>query len=223
MNARAEALVAAVVAEGQPADALPMAQYMRNQFEFAGVRSQKRRGVLRQFVTQNGLPAGHDLPQFVHDVWKCGIREAAYCAQEIAAKKAFVREPYYRNLIEFMVCHNSWWDTVDFIAAHCAGPWMEANAQQREEVFERWNAHPNFWMNRTAILFQLAYRDIDLGYVRRCLERHSTSEEFFIQKALGWMLRQASKKQKAGVKTLIADFVLKPVTKREAVKYLGKS
>ncbi|WP_267933880.1 DNA alkylation repair protein [Paenibacillus profundus] len=59
---------------------------------------------------------------------------------------------------------------------------------------ERWITSDNMWLNRTGILFQLKYKSkTDTGLLRRAIETHHNSKEFFLQKAIGWVLREYAK------------------------------
>lgn len=90
-------------------------------------------------------------------------------------------------------------------------------------VMEEWINHDNMWMRRTALLHQLLYKhetDEDMLY-RFCILR-ADEKEFFIQKAMGWALRQYAHTKPSSVKSfLIANKkLLSKLTYREAAKHL---
>ena len=87
---------------------------------------------------------------------------------------------------------------------------------------EKWNNSTNMWLNRSAIIHQLKYRDkIDLELLFAVVESHIGSREFFINKASGWALRQASKFYPLEIKKFIdAHPNLSNLTKREGGKYI---
>jgi 3-methyladenine DNA glycosylase AlkD len=49
-------------------------------------------------------------------------------------------------------------------------------------------------------------------------EKHKNSTEFFIQKAIGWALREYAKINPEAVKNFVANTHLKPLSKKEALK-----
>ena len=86
-----------------------------------------------------------------------------------------------------------------------------------------WSLDPDFWVRRLAILHQLPLKDrTDRDLLERILENNLGSREFFINKAIGWALRQFSKTDRGWV----ADFIerhkerMAPLSLREGSKYL---
>jgi 3-methyladenine DNA glycosylase AlkD len=79
------------------------------------------------------------------------------------------------------------------------------------------------WLNRTAILFQLHYKQKTTeALLYSFIINHAKSQEFFIQKAIGWALREYSKTNKTSVVEFIHNHDLKPLSKREGLKWLNK-
>lgn len=77
------------------------------------------------------------------------------------------------------------------------------------------------WLNRSAILFQLDYKSrTDADLLFQLCEKHSFSKEFFIQKSIGWALREYAKTNPHAVTDFVAKTDLKPLSKREALKNL---
>lgn len=122
---------------------------------------------------------------------------------------------------EWMIQQNSWWDSVDTIASRLAGEYFKKFPQQKEAIVLGWSNHENMWLNRTAILFQLSYKsETDEDLLFQVIKQHLHSGEFFIQKAIGWALRQYAYTQPESVKQFVAANELKPLSKREALKHL---
>jgi 3-methyladenine DNA glycosylase AlkD len=93
-----------------------------------------------------------------------------------------------------MVAHKSWWDTVDFIAPKLVGEYFKIYPEQRNTYVEKWIASDNIWLQRTSILFQLKYKEeFDTEFLTYVINSLLGSKEFFINKAIGWILRQYSK------------------------------
>ena len=75
---------------------------------------------------------------------------------------------------------------------------------------------------RSFILFQLDYKvktNSDLLF--SLCEKHSTSKEFFIQKAIGWALREYGKTNPEAVKKFVSNTNLKPLSNKEALKNIS--
>ncbi|PWA06313.1 DNA alkylation repair protein [Flavobacterium laiguense] len=78
------------------------------------------------------------------------------------------------------------------------------------------------WLNRSAILFQLSYKDrTNFDVLKLVCEKHKMSTEFFIQKAIGWALREYAKTNPKAVRSFVAQTVLMPLSKKEALKNLS--
>ena len=88
--------------------------------------------------------------------------------------------------------------------------------------FELWNHSENIWLQRTTILFQLlakSKKNEELLY--RYIQNVSSSNEFFVQKAIGWALRNYAKSNPDSVLRFVHSCALKPLSKREALKHLS--
>jgi 3-methyladenine DNA glycosylase AlkD len=125
--------------------------------------------------------------------------------------------------MQAMIVDKSWWDTVDLIASNLAGMWLlDRTAAQRKQIALQWAKDKHLWLNRTAIIFQLKYKtQTDTTLMFRIMEMHAGSKEFFIQKAIGWALRQYARTDAATVRAFVQAVPLKPLSVREALKHIG--
>ncbi|HMP98599.1 MAG TPA: DNA alkylation repair protein, partial [Cyclobacteriaceae bacterium] len=115
----------------------------------------------------------------------------------------------------------SWWDTVDLIAAKMAGNYFRIYPEQKNKYIKKWRNSKNIWLIRSAILFQLKYKtETDFNLLSDIILQHQDSNEFFIQKAIGWVLREYAYTDAAKVKKLVQTHKLKPLSMREALKHL---
>src|SRR5699024_9475553 len=98
------------------------------------------------------------------------------------------------TLIEHIITTKSWWDTVDAIATHLVGELFAKYPHLITEKGDNWLRLENIWLQRSMILFQLKYKEKtneDLLY--SIIKQLKHIDEFFIQKAIGWSLREHSK------------------------------
>jgi 3-methyladenine DNA glycosylase AlkD len=117
----------------------------------------------------------------------------------------------------------SWWDTVDTISAHAVGAHFKRYPAVRTRTLSRWRKSKNFWLRRAAILFQLNYKgETDFGLMCDIIRENLGSNEFFINKAIGWALRQYTRVDPQGVMQFVAATPLNPLSAREALKWLKK-
>ena len=205
---------------GNNDDAFYMAKYMKNHFDFFGLKSTLRKDTAKLFLVKKGLPPSENWTSFIKESWKDDHREIQYFGQEICVKykKHWVAEDL--GLFEYLITHKSWWDSVDYIASNIMGPYFWKFPERIKPVINKWKTSDNMWLNRTAILFQLKYKDhTDFKLLQEVIHRHKYSNEFFIQKAIGWSLRQYAKTAPADVQGFVTETELKPLSRREALKH----
>ncbi|MGF2618330.1 DNA alkylation repair protein [Rossellomorea aquimaris] len=204
-------------------NAEPMKAYMRNQFEFLGIRTPERKIVLRDFLKENGAPSLEELPEIARTLWKQPEREFQYLALALLDKNRNRLQPEHLSLIEELIVTKSWWDTIDTIAARIAGFVIKKFPVEGGVFLEKWIASDNFWLNRTAILYQLSYKEeTDEDKLFSYIKQHASSKEFFIEKAIGWALREYSKTAPEKVAGFIEEEELRPLSKREGLKHLKR-
>ena len=125
------------------------------------------------------------------------------------------------NLFEFMVTHKSWWDTVDYIANKLMGAYFREFPEKRHEYVRKWIASNNIWLQRSALLFQLKYKsDLDPELLGSTIRQLLGSKEFFINKAIGWVLREYSRTNPEWVKEFADMTELQPLSAREALRLM---
>jgi len=168
-----------------------------------------------------GLPNDETFEAELHRCWLDPHREMQYVAMECMDRKKWYRREHAIALIEWMITERSWWDTVDYIAASLSGQYFQHFPQYTAPTVKRWNASENLWLIRSSILFQLKYKDkVDKQLLTTLIIPHLDSKEFFLQKAIGWALRQVSKTDAAFVRSFVDSYSLKSVSLREAKKYI---
>lgn len=203
-------------------DAVQMRKYMKNKFDFLGVKSPARKELQKELrVYWRGWNID-EMFDYAEGLWLLPFRELQYVAIDALTTKAKRMNPSHLGRIEALIVDKSWWDTVDALAPNIAGSIFSRDDVVRHEWVGRWNKDENMWLNRSALLHQLRYKDdVDLKLLFFLVDFQTGSKEFFINKASGWALRQASKFYPTEVK----DFVesrqeLSNLTIREATKYL---
>lgn len=215
------ALSAAFEANAKPEIAAKMEAYMRHQFPFMGLMQAERTAVSAPFLPlflAEIKDKTMDIDDFIHQLWDKPEREYQHVAMMWVEKTEKLWTNDTGELWEYMLTHKSWWDTVDFIATHLVGKWMKKRPEMLP-LIEQWNESDNIWLIRTSIIFQLLYKEkTDTALLTRMILPHIHSKEFFIQKAIGWALRQYSYKNPEFVKQFIAETPLMPLSKREGLK-----
>ncbi|MDO8753013.1 MAG: DNA alkylation repair protein, partial [Anaerolineales bacterium] len=148
-----------------PALAGPMKKYMRDQFDYLGIKTPIRMALQNEFIKENGLPPLDELDSISRALWSLPQREFQYTATSLIGKLENKLEPEFITTLEYLLVTKSWWDTVDSIAGNAVGTHFKRFPKVRDKYLKKWRKSDNFWLRRTALLFQLGYKketDFDL-------------------------------------------------------------
>ena len=122
-----------------------------------------------------------------------------------------------------MITHKSWWDTIDRIAKKLVGEYFKVFPDKVDPYIEKWLESDNIWLQRTCLLFQLGYKEeTDVDLLFKLVEELSEIDEFFIQKAIGWALREYSKIDPEVIRNFITSHDLSSLATREGLKIINK-
>ena len=200
-----------------------MARYMKDQFPFYGIKTPERRKCMSVFFRETGilkLPLSHD---FCLQLWELPEREFQNAALDYLAHYAKKLEMDDLSLLKTLITTKSWWDTVDMIATKLVGNLVSKHPDLIDKTMNDWVIDQNIWLRRTAILFQLSYKDqTNEKILYEYIIKNADQKEFFIQKAIGWALREYSKTNPESVALFINKTELAPLSKREGSKYLKR-
>ena len=216
-------LETAFQAKSNAENALAMSKYMRNHFSFFGLKTDDRRLVFKEICKENQEEISKNTREIALQLFSKKQRELHYCAIEIVIKN--LKGNYKKDdikLIEKFLITNSWWDSVDTISKYILGEYLLEFPLETEKVVERFSNSENMWLNRSVILFQLGYKQkTNFDLLKSECEKHKVSGEFFIQKAIGWALREYAKTNPEAVRNYVNETNLKPLSKKEALKNIS--
>ena len=223
MSNYVESIKAVYQAHADPVAAGPMKAYMRNQFEYLGIKSPLQKELQKKFLAECGLPAISDLSGVLHELWELPEREYQYIGIHILRKLEKKLPSEFIVTIETLLTTKSWWDTVDTLASNTVGTHFQRFTDVKDRVISDWRRSENFWLRRTCLLFQLKYKgDTDFDLLCDLIRENLGEKEFFINKAIGWALRTYSRVDADKVRALVAETPLHPLSAREALKWLDK-
>ena len=205
-----------------PENAIPMAKYMKNLFSFYGIKAEQRRSIFKEVCKVNKEELKLNAREIAWKLFNNEFRELHYCGIEILIK--YLKNNYQKddiNLIEKLLVTNSWWDSVDTISKFILGEYLIEFSDETVKVIADFSNSKNMWLNRSVLLFQLGYKDKTNAEIlfTEC-KKHSHSKEFFIQKAIGWALREYGSINPSLVINFVNATQLKPLSKKEALRKL---
>lgn len=200
-------------------DARAMKAYMRSRFEFLGVKTPARRKAAKAFFKKHG---GADIDwRFVRQAWEHPFREMQYAALDYLETRKNLLRPGDLPQLKKLAQSKSWWDTIDFLDRLTGG--IIAGFPETRPVILQWSRDEDIWLRRLAIDHQLLRKDqTDQHLLEQILVNNLNQTEFFINKAIGWALRDYSKTNPEWVKNFIRQHhgKMAPLSIREASKYL---
>lgn len=204
-------------------NASKMEKYMRNLFPFFGIKSPERKEIYSSFKKENGLIPEINKSEIVNWCWNKPQREYQYFAMEFLGRSVKTEPKEIIQLYEYMIVTKSWWDTVDFIASNLVGRYFINYPEMINTTTQQWMQSNNIWLQRTCLLFQLKYRtDLNTELMGSFISKLSNSNEFFIKKAIGWILREHSKTNPEFVINYVKDTDMSAFSKREALLWMQK-
>ena len=207
-----------------PEDAISMRAYMKENFHYLGVKTEARRHVLKELIAIHVDEIKSNYRTITLELFQQPYRELHQCGIDLLLQ--FSKKNWQESdnvLLEKLLLTNSWWDSVDTLAKYGVGAYLVKFPEKKHSLIENFSNSDSMWLQRTAIIFQLGYKsktDFDL-LKAECL-KHSQSNEFFIQKAIGWALREYGAVNPNGVIEFVNTASFKPLSRKEALRKLIK-
>ena len=168
-----------------------MSKYMQDKFRFLGVRGATRTEIYKKYFPDARKTKTIDW-DFVENCWNKEEREFQYVVVYYlkAMQKFLKREDISR--LKYLIVTKSWWDTVDLLAKVIGS--LIIRIKGYDQIMLEWSKDSNIWLRRVAILYQLSLKDkVDEIILDKILVNNLGDNEFFINKAVGWALRDYSK------------------------------
>jgi len=198
-------------------------RYMKNLFDFLGIPNPLRKQIQKPFPDKKQLPGKETAFEIIKELWQKPEREYQYFALDLLEKYIKQFEEKDIDFLEYLVTHKSWWDTVDKLAAKFFGAYFKKFPEKIPGKTASYIDSGNIWLQRTALLFQLKYKEkTDRELLEKTINRLKDTGEFFIDKAIGWILREYSKTNPGWVADLVERVDLSKLSKKEALKIINK-
>lgn len=202
-------------------------RYLKSDREFLGVTVPTVRSVVGSTVRTRDVSSRSDVLALAAACWEHPSFDARRAAVEVLTARRAVLEPRDLTVVEAMIRDGETWAIVDALAQKVAGAIVSAFPSETGPVLDRWSTDADsFWVRRAsmlALLDDLRAGAGDWDRFTRYADAMLGEREFFIRKAIGWILRDTSKKRP----DLVWEWVeprldeMSGVTRREALKYLN--
>ncbi|MCI4345058.1 MAG: DNA alkylation repair protein [Thermoplasmata archaeon] len=198
--------------------------YLKSSLTFFGNSVPELRRATQRLVRQHREATREQLRAVVDGLWSGRVYERWTVGVLLLESYPHTLDRRDLPFVRRLILRGHWWNYVDDLAVHVAGPIVERDAVACRTM-ERWSRDPDLWVRRGGLLAlhpglkrgTIPFRLFDRVAVPRLSER-----DFFMRKALGWILREAGKHDPAPVAAFLRRHsdVVSPLTRREAIKYL---
>lgn len=210
-----------LIENSDPELARQMESYMRNKFKFYGLKTPERRKSYHDLIKLEKANKKIDW-KFLDQAWVDEHREAQYfvCDYLIALEK-YLKFEDIDHIFNY-VKSKQWWDTIDSLIKPIGK--LGLRDERVNELMLAWSKDDDFWVRRVAIEHQLLRKDkMNVELLNAILENNLGSSEFFINKAIGWALRDYSKTNPNWVENFIRKHHTEMATLsiKEGRKYLS--
>ena len=200
--------------------AISMKKYMRNLFDFYGIQTPKRKALYKDFLKEEKKAKTIDW-NFLDECYNDPHREFQYLVYDylLALNDYLTYEdiPKIRKYVKT----KQWWDTIDFLDKVIGNIGLKDSRVDDEML--KWSKDDDFWIRRLAIDHQLGRKEkTNAELLKQIIINNLGSDEIFINKAIGWSLRDYSKTNPKWVKEFISKYKDKmdKLSIKEASKYI---
>lgn len=221
-----QAVIAALAPVANPSQRGPMRAYMKNQFDYLGVKTPALRAAIAELVREQKNAKPTDLLRIARLLWAMPEREYQYAAVTLLSAHAGKLTPGHLPAIFALVQKKSWWDTVDSLAG-VIGRIVKSACEEDPSaqcLMDKALESPNLWVRRVAIIHQLGWKkQTDSQRLFRYSLACAHEKDFFIRKACGWALRDYARHAPDEVRKFLRAnrSKLSTLTLREAGKHLS--
>ena len=211
----------------EPERAAGQQQYMKSSMPFMGVRVPVMRKTARAVFDRDPPSDADDWRATILALWhKAAYREERYAAVELALHRPYLRWLTMDSvpLLDELIVDGAWWDYVDRIAPAGLGHVLSVEPDPMAATMRAWARDENIWRRRAALLCQLGRKkDTDPVLLYDCIGACMDHREFFVQKAMGWALRDYARTDPGEVRRYVAanGSALPTLARREAMKNLA--
>ena len=203
-----------------PENAVKMAKYMKNLFPFYGIPTPQRKKLYRDFLKEEKKKGEVDWG-FLDQCYADEHREFQYLVFDyLASMQKFLTYDDIPKIWKY-IKEKQWWDSIDCLD-RIVGE-IGLSDSRVDELMLQWSLDEDLWVRRLAIDHQLLRKEkTNRELLGQIIVNNLGSKEFFINKAIGWSLRDYSKTDPEWVKDFIDQYKdrMDKLSIREGSKYL---
>jgi 3-methyladenine DNA glycosylase AlkD len=210
---------------GNSKKAAGMQAYMKTTQPFYGVQAGPRRKSFKAIAKSYKKLTREEYEQIIFELWNGSHRETMYQALEVAEHYKKYRDLQSWPIYDRLVQTATHWDTLDWIVGKLVSPLVLQHREMEKELI-KWSQSDNFWVRRASLLAHLHHKeDTHAELLAKTILALAHEEEFFIRKAIGWILRDYSYANPEWVTAFVDAHreKLSNLSKREALKQVNRT
>lgn len=217
-----DALRRALEATASPARAEHERAYLKSDLTFLGAGVPAIRQVARDYRKAHGDLTRAELEALASSLWGTRVHELrslAIALLELYPKRLEVSDLAW---IEPLLRDSRTWALVDWLSIKVIGP-LVAGSSQEGAILEAWSEDEDFWVRRASLLAQLDRLKVgagDFAFFETLAAKMVDEREFFIRKAIGWVLREVAKRHPEWTCGFLRRHRVAGLTLREATRSL---
>lgn len=215
---------AELTAQAEPERAVKMAAYMKTDQPFYGVQSKPCQAIFRAALKAHPITTQADYEAIIWELWHGTHREEMYQALRVAEHVKPFRNIDSWHIYEQLVHEATWWDTLDWIAGTLVGL-LVVKHRALESRLIAWRTDAHLWTRRASLLAHLKHKHkTNVPLMAETILLLANETDFFIRKAIGWILREYSKTDAVWVTRFVSEneAILSNLSKREAMKVINR-
>jgi 3-methyladenine DNA glycosylase AlkD len=204
--------------------AAEMQRYMKSEQPFYGVKTPLRKKIFREAMAACPITSRADYEAIIAALWAGQYREELYQALEVAQNCRAFHGPESWLLYEKLVFTAPHWDTLDWLATRVVSP-LILQDRRLEAKLIAWSESDSFWVRRASLLAHLKHKgETNRELLAKTIIKLADEDEFFIRKAIGWVLREYSCTDPQWVYDFVSQHndELSALSRREALKHLNR-
>jgi 3-methyladenine DNA glycosylase AlkD len=196
-----------------------MAAYMKNQFDFYGIKRPLLLSIYKPFLNELQSYSWEDKKRCIDWCWEKPQREWQYLALDILIRNRNQLTLKDIDWLEWLIRTQPWWDTVDTIGSYGVGTWASLYPKAVGKFLKKWTESDHMWLQRCTIIYQLKYKEnTDVQVLFTQCDCFKSSKEFFLRKAIGWALRAYADVNAKAVVNYVKKARLQPLSEKEALR-----
>ena len=202
-----------------------MQAYMKTEQPFYGVQSKLRKQIFRDAIKKYPIKSREEWKKIILELWNGTHREEMYQALELAEHYKIYHDESAWELYEELLRSATNWDTVDWLSSNLIGQLLFKYRHMEKDLWQ-WTDDDNFWVRRASLLANLKHKEkTNINLLSQTILKLAHEKEFFIRKAIGWVLRQYSYTDADWVIEFVNKYEdkLSGLSKREALKALKRN